>query len=102
MVEQRRVVVTGIGVVSPIGNNQKEVKDSLFYNKSGISFSKDYCDLGFRSHIHGDININFEDFLDKKHLRFMGDGAGYAYLSMQQAINDSGLENKMFLTLNQD
>ena len=50
MVEQRRVVVTGIGVVSPIGNNQKEVKDSLFYNKSGISFSKDYCDLGFRSH----------------------------------------------------
>ena len=62
MVEQRRVVVTGIGIVSPIGNNQKEVKDSLFYNKSGISFSKDYADLGFRSHIHGDININFEDF----------------------------------------
>ena len=57
MVELRRVVVTGIGVVSPIGNNQKEVRDSLFYNKSGISFSKDYYDLGFRSHIHGDINI---------------------------------------------
>ena len=66
MIEQRRVVVTGIGVVSPIGNNKDEVKDSLYFNKSGINFSKDYSDLGFRSHIHGNININFEEFLDKK------------------------------------
>ena len=95
MVEQRRVVVTGIGVVSPIGNNQKEVKDSLFYNKSGISFSKDYADLGFRSHIHGDININFEDFLDKKDLRFMGDGAAYTAIAMKEAIQDANLTNDL-------
>ena len=95
MVEQRRVVVTGIGVVSPIGNNQKEVKDSLFYNKSGISFSKDYYDLGFRSHIHGDININFEDFLEKKDLRFMGDGAAYTAIAMREAIQDANLDDEL-------
>ena len=95
MVEQRRVVVTGIGVVSPIGNNQKEVKDSLFYNKSGISFSKDYSDLGFRSHIHGDININFENFLDKKDLRFMGDGAAYTAIAMKEAIQDANLNDEL-------
>mgnify|MGYP001433345228 FL=1 len=95
MVEQRRVVVTGIGIVSPIGNNQKEVKDSLFYNKSGISFSKDYSDLGFRSHIHGDININFEDFLDKKDLRFMGDGAAYTAIAMKEAIQDANLNDEL-------
>ena len=91
MVEQRRVVVTGIGIVSPIGNNQKEVQDSLFYNKSGINFSKEYSELGFRSHIHGDINIDFENFLEKKDLRFMGDGAAFNYIAMEQAIKDSGL-----------
>ena len=95
MVEQKRVVVTGIGVVSPIGNNKKEVKDSLFYNKSGISFSKDYSDLGFRSHIHGDININFEDFLDKKDLRFMGDGAAYTAIAMKEAIQDANLNDEL-------
>ena len=95
MVEQRRVVVTGIGVVSPIGNNQKEVKDSLFYNKSGISFSKDYSDLGFRSHIHGDININFEEFLEKKDLRFMGDGAAYTAIAMKEAIQDANLNDEL-------
>ena len=95
MVDQRRVVVTGIGVVSPIGNNQKEVKDSLFYNKSGISFSKDYYDLGFRSHIHGDININFEDFLEKKDLRFMGDGAAYTAIAMKEAIQDANLDHEL-------
>ncbi len=95
MVEQRRVVVTGIGVVSPIGNNQKEVKESLFYNKSGINFSKDYYDLGFRSHIHGDININFEDFLEKKDLRFMGDGAAYTAIAMKEAIKDANLNDEL-------
>ncbi len=95
MVEKRRVVVTGIGVVSPIGNNQKEVKESLFYNKSGISFSKDYSDLGFRSHIHGDININFENFLDKKDLRFMGDGAAYTAIAMKEAIQDANLNDEL-------
>ena len=95
MVEQRRVVVTGIGLVSPIGNNQKEVKDSLFYSKSGINFSKDYYDLGFRSHIHGDININFEDFLEKKDLRFMGDGAAYTAIAMKEAIQDANLNDEL-------
>ena len=95
MVEKRRVVITGIGVVSPIGNNQKEVKESLFYNKSGISFSKDYSDLGFRSHIHGDININFDDFLDKKDLRFMGDGAAYTAIAMKEAIQDANLNDEL-------
>ena len=95
MVEQRRVVVTGIGIVSPIGNNQKEVKDSLFYNKSGINFSKKYYELGFRSHIHGDININFENFLDKKDLRFMGDGAAYTAIAMKEAIQDANLTNDL-------
>ena len=95
MNEQRRVVVTGIGVVSPIGNNQKEVKDSLFNSKSGINFSKDYCDLGFRSHIHGDININFENFLEKKDLRFMGDGAAYTAITMKEAIQDANLDDEL-------
>ena len=95
MVEQRRVVVTGIGVVSPIGNNQNDVKNSLFYNKSGISFSKDYYELGFRSHIHGDIDINFDDFLDKKDLRFMGDGAAYTAIAMKEAIQDANLNDEL-------
>jgi len=95
MIEQRRVVVTGIGVVSPIGNNKDEVKDSLYFNKSGINFSKDYYDLGFRSHIHGDININFEDFLEKKDLRFMGDGAAYTAIAMKEAIQDANLNDEL-------
>ena len=95
MIEQRRVVVTGIGVVSPIGNNKKEVKDSLYFNKSGINFSEDYSNLGFRSHIHGDININFEDFLDKKDLRFMGDGAAYTAIAMKEAIKDANLNEEL-------
>ncbi len=95
MIEHRRVVVTGIGVVSPIGNNKKEVKDSLYFNNSGINFSKDYSDLGFRSHVHGDININFEDFLDKKDLRFMGDGAAYTAIAMKEAIEDANLNDDL-------
>ena len=95
MTKNRRVVVTGIGVVSPIGNNKKEVKDSLYFNNSGINFSKDYSDLGFRSHVHGDININFEDFLDKKDLRFMGDGAAYTAIAMKEAIKDANLNDDL-------
>ena len=95
MIDQRRVVITGIGIVSPIGNNQKEVKQSLFFNNSGITFSKDYADLGFRSHIHGDVNINFEDFLEKKDLRFMGDGAAYTAIAMKEAIQDANLNDQL-------
>ena len=72
MNHQKRVVVTGIGIVSPIGNNQKEVKESLYNNKSGINFCKDYSNLGFRSHIHGDIDIDFNNFLEKKRLKIYG------------------------------
>lgn len=87
----RRVVVTGIGVVSCIGNNQEEVLDSLKAGRSGISFSQDYADRGFRSHVHGKPTIDIAAHVDKKLLRFMGDGAAWNYIAMQQAIADSGL-----------
>ena len=95
MNHQKRVVVTGIGIVSPIGNNQKEVKESLYNNKSGINFCKDYSDLGFRSHIHGDIDIDFNNFLEKKDLRFMGDGAAYTAIAMKEAISDANLSDEL-------
>ena len=95
MTDQRRVVITGIGIVSPIGNNQKEVKQSLFFNNSGITFSKDYADLGFRSHVHGNIDIDVNNFLDKKDLRFMGDGAAYTAIAMQEAISDANLNDSL-------
>ncbi len=89
----RRVVITGLGVVSSIGNNCDEVLASLQDGKSGISFAEDYKELGFRSQIRGAIDINLEDFIDRKVKRFMGDGAAFNYVAMQQAITDSGLED---------
>ena len=88
----RRVVVTGLGIVSSIGNNQSEVVDSLREGRSGIEFCEEYAELGFRSHIHGSINIDLAPLIDRKIRRFMGDGAAYNYVAMQQAIDDSGLE----------
>ena len=88
----RRVVITGIGIVSPIGNNVAEVEASLRAGKSGITFQQDYADHGFRSQIAGVPDIVLEDVIDKRQLRFMGPTAAYAYLSMEQAIADSGLE----------
>ena len=88
----KRVVVTGLGIVSSIGNNRQEVVDSLKEGRSGIVFAEEYKDLGFRSHIHGSVNINVEEFIDRKVKRFMGDGAAFNYIAMQQAIADSGLE----------
>ena len=88
----KRVVVTGIGIVSSLGNNVKEVHQSLFDSKSGISFSETQAELGFRSHVHGPINIDKKEFIDRKLLRFMGDAAAYSYIAMDQAINDAGLE----------
>ena len=70
----RRVVVTGIGIVSSIGNNQQEVLQSLRDGKSGISFSQEYCDLGFRSHLHGAPDVDLDEAVDRKLRRFMGDG----------------------------
>lgn len=88
----RRVVITGLGIVSSIGNNAEEVLTSLKAQKSGISFAPTYAEHGFRSQIHGMPNIDLKENIDKRIWRFMGDGAGYAYLSMEQAIADSGLE----------
>lgn len=88
----RRVVVTGLGIVSSIGNNQQEVVESLREGRSGIEFCPEYAELGFRSHIHGSIKIDLAALVDRKVRRFMGDGAAYNYVAMQQAIDDSGLE----------
>jgi 3-oxoacyl-[acyl-carrier-protein] synthase I len=87
----RRVVVTGIGIVSSIGNNQKEVLQSLRDGRSGISFSQEYSDLGFRSHLHGAPKVDLDESVDRKLRRFMGDGAAYNYLAMKDAVDDSGL-----------
>jgi len=88
----RRVVVTGIGIISSIGNNQSEVLDSLKSGKSGIVSAPEYIEKGFRSQVHGVPNIVLEDHIDKRQMRFMGPGAAFNYLSMEQAIQDSGLE----------
>ncbi|ACM03211.1 beta-ketoacyl-ACP synthase I [Cereibacter sphaeroides] len=88
----RRVVITGIGIVSPIGNNAAEVEASLRAGRSGISFSEEYAHHGFRSQIHGMPDLVLEDHVDKRDLRFMGPGAAYNFIAMEQAIKDSGLE----------
>ncbi len=88
----RRVVITGIGIISPIGNNADEVEASLRAGKSGIVFAPEYAEHGFRSQVHGMPQIVLEDHIDKRNLRFMGPGAAYNFLAMQQAIADSGLE----------
>ena len=90
----RRVVITGIGVVSCLGNNQEEVYQSLLNTKSGISFCEEYKEYNLKSHIHGKPNIKLEDHIDRKVIRFMGDGSSYNYIAMQEAIKDSGLEEK--------
>jgi 3-oxoacyl-[acyl-carrier-protein] synthase-1 len=87
----KRVVVTGLGIVSSIGNNQQEVVESLKEGRSGIGFSEVYKEMGLRSHIEGSINIELDDVIDRKVRRFMGDGAAFNYVAMQQAIDDSGL-----------
>ena len=87
----KRVVVTGLGIVSSIGNNRDEVVDALKQGRSGISFAEDYKELGFRSQVRGAINIDLDTFIDRKIKRFMGDGAAFNYIAMQQAIDDSGL-----------
>jgi len=88
----RRVVVTGMGVISCIGNDKDSVLDSLQAGRPGITFSEDYAERGLRSHVYGKAQVNVEELIDRKVRRFMGDSSAYAYLSMQQAIEDSGLE----------
>jgi 3-oxoacyl-[acyl-carrier-protein] synthase I len=89
----RRVVVTGMGIVSSIGNNTQEVTASLREAKSGIVPSEKYKELGFRSQVHGQPTYDLET-VDRRVKRFMGDGAAWNYVAMQQAIQDSGLEEK--------
>ena len=86
-----RVVITGLGIVSSIGNNADEVRDSLREARSGISFSEEYRDMGFRSHLHGKPDVDLDGAIDRRVRRFMGDGAAYNYIAMEQAIADSGL-----------
>ena len=88
----RRVAVTGIGIVSSIGNNAAEVLASLKAGKSGIEFCETYREMGFRSHVHGSLKIDLDKAVDRRAKRFMGDGAAYNYLAMQEAIADAGLE----------
>ncbi len=87
----RRVVITGMGIISCIGNNKEEVLESLKSGKSGITACEEYAELGFRSQIHGKPDIVLKDHIDKRLLRFMGDAAGYNHLAMEQAIADCGL-----------
>ncbi|MDC5841463.1 beta-ketoacyl-ACP synthase I [Vibrio europaeus] len=87
----KRVVITGMGIVSSIGNNVEEVLASLKVGKSGITASEQFKEQGLRSQVWGDLKINPAEHIDRKQMRFMGDAAAYAYLSMQQAIEDAGL-----------
>ncbi|MEK9848950.1 MAG: beta-ketoacyl-ACP synthase I [Candidatus Puniceispirillum sp.] len=89
----RRVAITGIGIVSSSGNNVHEVTESLRNGTSGIVAAPEYAELGFRSQIHGTVKMDVADHVDRKQLRFMGEGAAYAVLAMEQAIADSGLQD---------
>jgi 3-oxoacyl-[acyl-carrier-protein] synthase-1 len=91
----KRVVVTGYGIVSCLGNDRDAVLDSLKQGRSGIKFQQNYVDMGMRSHIAGSIDIDIDAFIDRKVKRFMGDSAAYAYISMQQAIEHAGLSEDM-------
>ena len=88
----RRVVITGYGIVSCLGNDKATVIDSLREGKSGIRFKEEYREMGMRSHVAGSIDIDLDEFIDRKVKRFMGDAAAFTYIAMQQAIADAGLE----------
>ncbi len=87
----KRVVITGIGILSSIGNNKEEVKNALFEGTSGITFDETYAEMGFRSHVSGPVKLNPKELIDRKLYRFMGDAAAFAYLAMKEAIEDSQL-----------
>ena len=92
----RRVVVTGLGIVSSLGNNKAEVKDSLYEGRSGITFQQEYADRGLRSNVAGSIkNLDIEALIDRKLLRFMAKGHAYAWLAMQEAIADANLPEEL-------
>ena len=91
----KRVVVTGIGIVSCIGNTIKDVTDSLYKAKSGITFSKEHEELGFKSHVYGKPEINLKEKIDRRVLRFMGDGAAFNHIAMEDAIKDANLSDDL-------
>jgi 3-oxoacyl-[acyl-carrier-protein] synthase-1 len=91
----RRVVITGIGIVSSLGNNKREVIDSLREGRSGIEYIDEYHELGFRSQVGGTVHIDTEALIDRKLRRFMGNSAAYNYIAMQEAVDDSGLPESM-------
>jgi len=91
----KRVVVTGYGIVSCLGNDRNAVLDSLKQGRSGIKFQQEYVDMGMRSHVAGSIDIDLDAHIDRKVKRFMGNSAAYAYISMQQAIEHAGLADDM-------
>ncbi len=89
--KRRRVVVTGLGIVSSIGRNRDEVVTALKQGQSGIEYNAEYAKLGFRSHVYGSVKLNPDEVIDRRLRRFMGDGAAFNYIAMEQAIADSGL-----------
>jgi 3-oxoacyl-[acyl-carrier-protein] synthase-1 len=91
----KRVVISGIGIVSCLGNDKNAVLDSLQQGRSGIKFKQEYADIGMRSNVAGSVDINTADFIDRKVKRFMGDAAAFAYISMQQAIDDAKLDDSL-------
>ena len=91
----RRVAITGIGIVSSIGNNVEEVTNALRNGTSGIVAAPEYTELGFRSQVHGKVKLDVTEHIDRKQLRFMGEGAAYAVLAMEQAIADAGLDDHL-------
>jgi 3-oxoacyl-[acyl-carrier-protein] synthase-1 len=99
MSEIPRVVVTGLGIVSSVGVGCNAVSEALRKGQSGIRFSQAYADLGFRSHIHGDIEVDLDQQIDRKLKRFMGDAAAYNYLAMEEAVSNSGLTQEQISDL---
>ncbi|MFT5099000.1 MAG: 3-oxoacyl-[acyl-carrier-protein] synthase-1, partial [Planctomycetaceae bacterium] len=87
----KRAVITGMGLVSPLGNNKVETLDSLMAARSGIKFQESYKEMGLRSHVAGSIEIDTEVLIDRKLRRFMGDASAFSYIAMVEAIEDSGL-----------
>ncbi|EOC1311221.1 beta-ketoacyl-ACP synthase I [Cronobacter turicensis] len=92
----KRAVITGLGIVSSIGNNQQEVLASLREGRSGITFSQEFFDAGMRSHVWGNVKLDTTGLIDRKVVRFMNDASIYAYLSMQEAIKDAGLPDEVY------
>ncbi|EOV9547280.1 beta-ketoacyl-ACP synthase I [Cronobacter sakazakii] len=92
----KRAVITGLGIVSSIGNNQQEVLASLREGRSGITFSQEFLDAGMRSHVWGNVKLDTTGLIDRKVVRFMNDASIYAYLSMQEAIKDAGLPDEVY------